>query len=726
MSAAARHRFAGRLALERRSIVAAVVATSGLALAIVGQRFLDRRPDLWGDGALAFAAAAALWLFAMLLWPEPDAPFDAGLPAEPGPALSRERRLQLAAGLALVLLTAVVAPIFTGARGGGLGLLLYPLVPADGPLSSAPDATNTFTRLGAFLWLAGTLLCLWSLAQPFSLRRQWLQWVSPAGLRLHVSWPAVAVIAITLLGVWFRFHDLAGVPLEMTSDHTEKVLDVASVVEGLRPVYLPNNAGREPLEFYWLAFLVWLGVPNGFMLLKLGMAVVSSLTIPFVYLLGKRIAGVEVGLLAALVMALSYWHVVITRIGLRIAFSPLFAALTLYFLYRALQSGRRNDFLALGVCLGAGLYGYSGFRPMFFVVPAVVAMRLAHDAFWRWRDRRPGPLVPRPVWGHLAAAGTATLLLATPMMRYAVDRPAAFWGRTASRMLGTEKATELPILEQLIVNIRQGLLMFNYSSDAAWFQAAPYKPALEVVGGALFVLAVVTVLVRVARRDWQTGALLLIVPLMLLSSILALSFPDENPSFSRAAGALPAVAVLVALPLPLLGDLWRAAVGAAWGAVAYLMLLFVLVVGMFRGATSRYFMDYASAYDAATQNTSEGAAVARSYLAAGVDLDHVYLVGWSNGWDYRAVGTLLGNPRWQGLLWGGLSSGEDAVEAAEPHAADPAAKLYLVGGAVAEKNVEYLKKLYPAAQATKHASRLPGKEFWSVYVPARPAEGAGG
>jgi hypothetical protein len=109
-----------------------------------------------------------------------------------------------------------------------------------------------------------------------------------------------------------------------------------------------------------------------------------------------------------------------------------------------------------------------------------------------------------------------------------------------------------------------------------------------------------------------------------------------------------------------------------------------------------------------------------------VALDHIHVVGWSNGWDYRAVGTLLGDPRWQGLMWGQTDSGEDAVELARQHAADPAARLYLVGGQFADENVRFLEELFPAAIATRHTSRQPGKEFWSVYVPARPAEGAGG
>ena len=55
------------------------------------------------------------------------------------------------------------------------------------------------------------------------------------------------------------------------------------------------------------------------------------------------------------------------------------------------------------------------------------------------------------------------------------------------------------------------------------------------------------------------------------------------------------------------------------------------------------------------------------------------------------------------------------------HVADPAAKLYFVGGPRAHSDIEYLRVLYPAAVVTPHASRMPGKDFWSVYVPPESA-----
>jgi hypothetical protein len=722
--AAAKARFGG----GRRELACLAAATLGLLLAVRGQIQLDLNRDWWWDGAALMLVAVLLWLVALWLLGRSAALPEPAMPVVAAQSLSRERRIWLLAGLGLVAFTAVLAPLWTGASGGGLGMVRYPNVPAGWAGAGQPDPVNTFHRIGTWMWLAGTALYVLALAERRSRSSTAASLVSLRGLNLRLTWTAVAVLAITLFGAWFRFHDLANVPFEMTSDHTEKVLDVASIQEGLRPVYLPNNAGREPAEFYWLAFLAWLGVPNGFLLLKLGMAVVSTLNIPLLYFWGKWAVGREVGLLAALAMALSYWHVVITRIGLRIAFSPLFVTLTLYFLYRAVQTGRRNDFLLLGASMGLGLYGYSGYRPIYLVVPLAIALKLGHDAWHRWRAGQPARLLPRPVAAHLVAAAGLALLLMAPMLRFAADRPDTFWGRTATRMFGAEQATPNPILEQLLINIGNGLLMFHYTADSSWFQAAPFRPALDSIGGGLLLIGVVTAIYLLLRyRSWRVGMLLLVVPAMLASSILALSFPNENPSLTRAAGALPAICVLVALPLPLVRRAWRAGLGGA-GTLVYVAMLCALSLSMFHGSWQRYFGEYAVNYDSSTQNTSDGAAVAASYAGLGVDRDHVYLVGWSNGWDYRAVGILLGDPRWRGLLWGSDSSGADAVFMADMQVLDPAPKLYLVGGEHTEANLRHLRELYPDAMAVRHASRIPGKDFWSVYVPAsgETAESGGG
>jgi hypothetical protein len=415
---------------------------------------------------------------------------------------------------------------------------------------------------------------------------------------------------------------------------------------------------------------------------------------------------------------LAPWHVQITRIGLRIAFSPLFAALTLALLFWALSNGRRNAWLATGLSLGLGLYGYAGFRPMLLAVPLVVVVKLSHDA---WHSRTAGrsrPELPAGLTGHLAAAVGLLALVASPFARYALDQPAAFWERTMTRMTSSEQPLEHPFLQQLWINWTNGLMMVNRTSDNAWLHSPAGRPALETVGGALFLLGVVVALFRTTRGHWREGTLVLVIPVLLLSSVMALAFPIEVPHLSRAAVALPAVVVLAALPLPILIERWRQAWGDRGTAVA-LVIVLLLALLMGRNTWQRYLGEYRTNYDLHSFPTSAGGAVARGFLDLGGDADHIYNVGWQNGWDYRALGLEMGRPEWNGQLWGSADDGSDAVRSADAHTGDSARKLYFVGGQFSDQNIAHLQQLYPLAIITHHPMAIEGKDFWTVLVPAR-------
>jgi hypothetical protein len=230
-----------------------------------------------------------------------------------------------------------------------------------------------------------------------------------------------------------------------------------------------------------------------------------------------------------------------------------------------------------------------------------------------------------------------------------------------------------------------------------------------------------TALVRIWRGDWRLGSLVLAVPVMLLASAMAIAFPIEVPHLSRAAGALPAVAVLAALPLWMLWRQWRSAAGAV-GSLVFLALVAVLFVYMAWGTQERVFTEYRKGYDRASHPTRQGSDIGRAFVEMGGDLENVFLVSWPHGWDYRALGMLLGDPEWSNVLEGYGPNMEDAVDLAALHQADPERKLYFVGGPIAHQNIEALRALYPDAIVTRHDVPVDGKDFWSVLVP--PASGA--
>jgi lysylphosphatidylglycerol synthetase-like protein (DUF2156 family) len=67
---------------------------------------------------------------------------------------------------------------------------------------------------------------------------------------------------------------------------------------------------------------------------------------------------------------------------------------------------------------------------------------------------------------------------------------------------------------------------------------------LDLLSAAFFVAGVCAVVFSLRKtKNWRLYALLALYPLLLLPSALSLAFPMENPSLSRALGALIPICV---------------------------------------------------------------------------------------------------------------------------------------------------------------------------------------
>src|SRR5262249_12877654 len=120
----------------------------------------------------------------------------------------------------------------------------------------------------------------------------------PRALRLRVSWVALVVLAIVLLGAFYRYYHLDTLPSDPNSDHAERLLDVRDIPDGQRPWFLVRNPGREPLQFYLTAPLAAVR-GDDYLSLKLITAGLGVLGILWCFLFARQFFGNAVGLVAA-------------------------------------------------------------------------------------------------------------------------------------------------------------------------------------------------------------------------------------------------------------------------------------------------------------------------------------------------------------------------------------------------------------------------------------------
>ena len=237
---------------------------------------------------------------------------------------------------------------------------------------------NSFNLLNVFPWVVSLTLFVFSLWNFKEKTKREIKNNNPAEKKKKLIW-GILVIITTLLVIFFRFYKTASIPAEPFSDHAEKILDIYDITQGNTRIFFPRNTGREAFQMYWTLLIAKVfGTGLTFLSLKLGTALLGFFTLPFVYLLGKEIANKRVGLLAFFFMGVSYWHNVISRVGLRFPLYPLFVAPVLFYLLRGIRKQNRNDFILAGLFLGIGAHGYSPFRIMPFVVLAAIFLYFLH------------------------------------------------------------------------------------------------------------------------------------------------------------------------------------------------------------------------------------------------------------------------------------------------------------------------------------------------------------
>ncbi len=566
---------------------------------------------------------------------------------------------------------------------------------------------NRFTTLSLVLWAATFITALWAFWQRYDesgvlsrLRNGAAAFLQGGKFHLHLNWWHLLVLCVFIISAWFHLSQLNAVPLEMTSDHAEKLLDINEVLNGNPSIFFARNSGREPLQFYLSAALVkYLGLPLGFTMLKLGMALAFLLSLYYVYRLGEEVGSRWTGLLAMLLVGFASWTNILARSGMRLVLTPVFVAPVLFYLLRGLRQSRRNDLLLAGVFLGFGLLGYSAFR----IMPLVILLCFLVYALYQKKQNQAEGLA-----AGLAVLILLTLVIVLPLLRFAFQYPELIAIRTVTRMTGAEQAIAGPVVLVFLRNFWNAILMPFWRDGNTWVISVPGRPALDLVSAGLYLLGVVILIFGWLRqRAWQYLVLLLTIPVLMLPSMLALAFPIENPSLSRAGGAVIPILLTAAIALEsLLESLWRAAKG--WSGRALVMLLGAGLLLI--SALQNYdlvFRQYRLQYQNATWNSSQMGNIARAYIDSIGDPQSVYVVAVAHWVDTRLVAMNAGYTDRDYAIWA-----DDLDLTLE----QTGAKLFFVK-ADDVTGMDRLSQLYPDGFSEYHQGLAEGRDFYTYLVP---------
>jgi 4-amino-4-deoxy-L-arabinose transferase-like glycosyltransferase len=402
-------------------------------------------------------------------------------------------------------------------------------------------------------------------------------------------WHKILLIFILLLAFGLRVIGLTAVPPGLTHDEANHGWDSMNILDGELRYYFPLNYGSEPLYNYVVAGNMALMGENLFAL-RLVNVFFGLLTAAAAYAWARQAFGRRTGLVAAGLLAVSFWPLATSRQALRAGILPFLTVMAIVFFWQLVYRRRKDGrFLAVGfaVAIAAMLHTYLAARVLWLIFP----LFLGYLAFvHRERFRASWPAV---VVGLAAGFG-----LTVPMFLYIQRHP---WADTRLEMLDGPLQNLLsgnlgPVLE----NAGKAFLAFFWPGYGDQFLAynIPGRPVLDPVTAVFFLIGLTVCLWR-----WRRPAFALLL-LWFWVGILPSLITGPTANTTRNMGALAAAYLLPAVGFVAAGqwlqERWPPPRRWLLSGTAALWLLVVLLL-----TTRDYFQRWAESPDvrAAYQHT---------------------------------------------------------------------------------------------------------------------------
>ncbi len=409
-------------------------------------------------------------------------------------------------------------------------------------------------------------------------------------------WEWALLILILCLAATLRLWRLDSAPPGLTHDEASNGHDAAAVLQGVRPIYFTVGYGHEPLYPYSVALAMSLlgSTDTALRLTTVGWGLALIL---LSYGLTRRLFGPLPALLAAAWMAVAFWCVMTSRVGLRaVTLAATFTASAFCCWRRPAAScggtrrhtvkaaatmgltsplsRRRWIWLSLsGIFLGASFYTYMASRATWAVYLVFLAYLLALRLLGmngEWKRQ----LVDVAVLLLIAA------LVAAPLTHFLITHP-EIEQRIGQLSAPLEQAARGDF-SNLWHNVSRSLPMFTSQGDPLWLYNIPGHPLLDTVSGPLFYAGIL-----VCLWHWRDPRYTFLLIWLIVGASPALA-TGPDATVLRSIAIQPVVFIIAALALATIFQFLYRRLGR-WGRVVEIGSVVALIVAVGFCTAHAYF-----------------------------------------------------------------------------------------------------------------------------------------
>jgi hypothetical protein len=343
--------------------------------------------------------------------------------------------------------------------------------------------------------------------------------------------------AVLLLAAVMRLVLLQDVPPGLSQDEVLNADVVSFIRQGYHAIFFREGYGHEPLYHYWsVPFQVLFG--DNVLSIRLPAAYLGLLLVAVMMRWAKREYGLVAAVAAGIGLAISWWPIIFSRVGLRPIMEPSLLLIFAWF-------WPRRPWLA-GLFLGLSVYTYTGARVL-FLLPLLLFL------YWlvagRWVDVPQQKLfkwqVPQPLASSLIVL-LVSLLIVLPLTLTLWADPTL--QQRVQQLEGPLNALQQGDLQPILATALKTLGVFSFNGDPRWTYTLPGRPLFDPLTVLFFYGGLLLSILRFKRPAYAFALIWLVV------GLIPSAVTPQAPSTVRLVGAMPVIYLMPALAL---AWLWR-------------------------------------------------------------------------------------------------------------------------------------------------------------------------